>query len=152
MFARRTVLVAVTVIALAALALPAPSQAQSGSDDKEQSATPQAKLPDPLIIPPEERKRENPVPKVPEAIESGRALFASQCAMCHDERGRGGGDLARSLSMKVPDLADPKLQKKRTDGDFFYIISKGHGQMPGENRLPEQNRWEMIHFIRTLKP
>jgi mono/diheme cytochrome c family protein len=151
MIERRSVLVAVTMIALLAFALPAATQAQSESGETKPSETPQAKLPDPLVIPPEDRKRENPVPKVQEAIESGQALFTSQCAMCHGAGGKGRGDLAVSLKMKVPDLTDPKLQKKRTDGDFFYIVSQGHGQMPGEKRLPENSRWEMIHFIRTMK-
>jgi mono/diheme cytochrome c family protein len=146
----RSILVAVAVIALLAFALPAAAQAQSEAQETRASETPQAKLPDPLVIPPEARKKENPVPKVREALESGQALFVSQCAMCHDEGGKGRGDLAMSLKMKVPDLTDPKLQKKRTDGDWFYIISQGHGQMPGEKRLAETSRWEMIHFIRTL--
>lgn len=147
----RSVLVSVAMIALLALALPASSPALSQSGETKQSDHPQAKLPRPLVIPPEERKRKNPVPKVQEAIDTGRSLFTSQCTMCHGGGGKGRGDLAVSLKMEVPDLSDPKLQKKRTDGDFFYIISTGHGQMPAETRLPEQNRWEMIHFIRTLK-
>ena len=152
MVERRSILVAVVMITLLAFALPVSTPALSESGETKSSKTPQAELPKPLIIPPEDRKRENPVPRVQEAIETGGALFASQCAMCHGEDGKGRGDLAVSLKMKVPDLADPKLQKKRTDGDFFYIISKGHGQMPGEKRLAENSRWEMIHFIRTLKP
>jgi len=152
MVERRSILAAVVMAACLAFTLPASMLALSESGEAESSNTPQAELPKPLIIPPEDRKRENPVPKVQEAIETGGALFTSQCAMCHGENGKGRGDLAVSLKMKVPDLTDPKLQKKRTDGDFFYIISKGHGQMPGEKRLPENSRWEMIHFIRTLKP
>jgi mono/diheme cytochrome c family protein len=142
-------LVVMTVVL--AVALPAPIPARGESAQPNGSETPQASLPKPLVIPPEARKRENPVPKVPEAIEAGRSLFVTQCAMCHGENGRGKGELAASLNMKVPDMTDPKLQQKRTDGDLFYIISTGHGQMPGEKRLPEQNLWEMIHFIRTLK-
>ena len=152
MIERRSILVAAVIIALLAFALPASTLALSESGETKSSNIPQAELPKPLVIPPEDRKRENPVPRVPEAIESGGALFASQCAMCHGENGKGRGDLALSLKMKVPDLADPKLQKTRTDGDFFYIISQGHGQMPGETRLAENSRWEMIRFIRTLKP
>lgn len=152
MIERRSILVAVVMIALLAFALPASIAAASESSETESSNIPQAELPKPLVIPPEARKRENPVPQVREAIESGGALFNSQCAMCHGENGKGRGDLAVSLKMKVPDLTDPKLQKKRTDGDFFYIISTGHGQMPGETRLAENSRWEMIHFIRALKP
>jgi mono/diheme cytochrome c family protein len=152
MIERRSILVATVMIALLALALTASMQASSQGEETKPSNTPQAELPKPLIIPPEARKRENPVPNVKEAIEAGGAVFASQCAMCHGENGKGRGDLALSLRMKVPDMTDPQLQKKRTDGDFYYIIATGHGQMPGEKRLPEINLWEMIRFIRTLQP
>jgi len=152
MIERRSILVAVVMIALLAFALPASLPASGESEEAKPSDTPQAELPKPLIIPPEARKRENPVPKVQGAIDSGGALFASQCAMCHGADGKGRGDLALSLDMKVPDMTDPKLQKKRTDGDLFYIISQGHGQMPGEKRLAENSLWEMIPWIRTLKP
>jgi mono/diheme cytochrome c family protein len=123
----------------------------AGNDGQQQTDVPQAKIPKSLVIPPEERKRKNPVPKVPEAIKTGQGLFASQCTMCHGPKGKGNGDLATSLKMKMPDLSSPALQAKRTDGDLFYLITQGHGQMPGETRLVPQNRWEMIHYIRTLK-
>ncbi|HET6278568.1 MAG TPA: cytochrome c [Candidatus Polarisedimenticolia bacterium] len=152
MIDRRSILMAVVMIALVALALPASLPASSAGEETKPSDTRQSELPKPLVIPPEARKRENPVPNVKEAIEAGGAVFSSQCAMCHGENGKGRGELALSLQMKVPDLTDPKLQQKRTDGDFFYIIATGHGQMPGEKRLPENNLWEMIRFIRTLHP
>ena len=122
--------------------------AQEGSEESAQQR--QAELPKPLVIPPDERKRTNPVPRVEEAIEAGRSLYNTQCAMCHGPKGKGRGDLAKSLKFKMPDLSDPAMQKKRTDGDLFYIIGKGHGQMPAETRLPPPNRWEMVHYIRTL--
>jgi hypothetical protein len=50
----------------------------------------------------------------------------------------------------MPDFTDPAWQTKRTDGELFYIMSTGHGEMPAEKRLPEQNKWEMILHIRSL--
>lgn len=104
----------------------------------------------PLVIPEAERNRKNPVPNVPEALESGKILFQSQCAMCHGKTGDGRGDLALELKLRVPDLGDPQRQKKRTDGEWLYITTHGHKDMPPEKRLGDQQKWEMILYMRTL--
>jgi mono/diheme cytochrome c family protein len=73
--------------------------------------------------------------------------------MCHGAKGDGKGDLVPRLGLKMPDLSDPKLQAKRTDGEWFYIITQGHGQMPGEgDRLAATRKWQLINLMRTLAP
>jgi len=126
---------------------PANEQVQAQSPEATPTPTPSQK---PLAIPASEKNRKNPVPNVPEALESGKSLYKSQCAMCHGAKGDGRGDLALSLKMKIPNLADPKTQEKRTDGEWFYILSQGHSDMPAEKRLADQNKWEMILFMRSL--
>lgn len=134
----------------------APPVAQDqAAPEQETQAPPAQATPTPatktaLVVPAAERNRKNPVPKVPEAIESGRTLFDSQCAMCHGRKGDGRGDLAVSLKMKIPNLTDPREHAKRTDGELFYILNHGHYDMPAEKRLVDQNKWEIIHYMRTL--
>src|SRR5262245_2231634 len=113
---------------------------------------PSGDLPKPLVIPEADSNRPNPVPNVPEAIEAGKSLFASQCAMCHGTSGDGKGDLATSMKWKIGTFATAAWQKKRTDGDLFFIMSQGHGDMPAEKRLLDQNKWEIVRYIRTLAP
>ncbi len=117
-----------------------------------QQATPPPPPPriKPVTVPAAEKERKNPVPNVPEAIEAGRVLFTSQCHLCHGKGGEGRGELARELGMTMADFTNPKWQTKRTDGELFYITTHGHGDMPPEKRLLEQQVWETIHFIRTL--
>jgi mono/diheme cytochrome c family protein len=104
-----------------------------------------------LEIPAKEKNRRNPVEPTPENIEFGLKLFSSQCAMCHGPRGAGNGDLAQKLVMPVPDFTNPEGQKKRTDGELFYIITKGHGRMPADGeRLSAEWRWRMVHAIRSM--
>jgi hypothetical protein len=55
--------------------------------------------------------------------------------------------------MHVPDFTDPAQRSGRSDGDLFYILTNGHGDMPGEgeDRLSETVRWNMITYIRSLQ-
>jgi mono/diheme cytochrome c family protein len=114
----------------------------------EPQATPSPSAP--LVIPDSEKNRKNPVPNVPEALESGKGLYATQCAMCHGAKADGQGDLARDLKLKVPDLTDPQRQKGRTDGEWFYIIGQGHRDMPAEKRLVDQQKWEIVLYLRSV--
>jgi mono/diheme cytochrome c family protein len=111
-----------------------------------------AKIPEDLQIPNQASARKNPQASTPENVAEGKRYFASQCAMCHGADGTGHGDLATSLDMKVPDFSDPARSQKRTDGDLFYILTNGHGDMPGEgeDRLSEKVRWNMILYVRSL--
>lgn len=139
------------VVLVAALGAWAPATAQEQKPAGETAGkVPSGDLPKPLVIPESEKKRENPVPNVPEAIEAGKSLYSSQCAMCHGARGDGKGDVAVGLKMRIPSFADPKVQAKRTDGELFFIMTQGHGDMPGEKRLVDQNKWEIVRYLRTL--
>jgi mono/diheme cytochrome c family protein len=117
-----------------------------------QQATPPPPPPKikPVTVPASEKAKKNPVPNVPEAVESGRILFVSQCHHCHDKNGTGHGELAKELGMTVADFTNPKWQSKRTDGELFYITRHGHADMPAEKRLLDQQIWETILYIRTL--
>jgi mono/diheme cytochrome c family protein len=141
----------VLVVVLGILAPPAATQEEKPSGEKA-GKVPSGDLPKPLVVPESEKKRENPVPNVPEAIEAGKSLYGSQCAMCHGARGDGKGDVAVSMKMRLPSFADPKVQAKRTDGELFFIMTQGHGDMPGEKRLADQSKWEIVRYLRTLAP
>lgn len=106
----------------------------------------------PIEIPTEDHNRQNPVEATPESNAAGKLLFNSQCAMCHGAKGDGKGDLAETLKLRVPDFRSAKLQASRTDGDLFYVLTIGHGDMPGEGqeRLSEDTRWNIVNYMRTL--
>ena len=49
-------------------------------------------------------------------------------------------------------LASPALWAE-TDGELFYKISTGRAPMPaGEKLMTEEQRWQVINYIRTLAP
>jgi len=78
-------------------------------------------------------------------------MYTSQCAMCHGTAGDGKGDLAEDMKLKLMDYRDPEGLKGFTDGDLFYILTHGKGQMPDEgDRLTVTQKWNLINYIRSL--
>jgi len=111
-------------------------------------------IPDDLQIPKQASAMKNPQAPSSDNLAQGKTYYTSQCAMCHGADGKGRGDLAVSMKMTVPDFTDPAVHARRTDGDLFYILTNGHGDMPGEGdqRLSERIRWNMILYVRGMKP
>jgi mono/diheme cytochrome c family protein len=106
---------------------------------------------DTFKIPPEEAKKVNPLKNDASTIADGKKLYSSQCYLCHGKDGDGKGELAKDMKLKLDDFHDPTALKDKTDGELFYILSKGKGDMPGEgDRLSETQRWQLIAFIRSL--
>ena len=106
-----------------------------------------------------ERARANPVPASPMAVARGRVLYQKHCESCHGAAGKGDGDRAQYAARKPHDLSDAALQKAFTDGEAFWKISTGrreHGDviMPAFTaKVPaEDDRWRLVHYIRTLAP
>lgn len=96
-------------------------------------------------VPEADRKRVNPYAGQPEAAAAGKILFAENCAKCHgpDAEGRHGR---------------PSLRSERvahaTDGELAWILRNGDTWkgMPTWSGLPEQERWQIIAYLRTLPP
>lgn len=102
-------------------------------------------------IPPEESARKNPVPATVASIASGKRLWSYRCAMCHAEDGSGKGELALEMKLALRDYRNPKSLEKFSDGDLFYILTQGKGQMVGEGTsLKPEQRWNLVNYIRSL--
>jgi mono/diheme cytochrome c family protein len=102
-------------------------------------------------IPPEDSKKTNPLKNDASAVADGKKLFSSQCFLCHGKDGDGKGELAQDMKLTLHDYHDSAALKGMTDGDLFYILSKGKGEMPGQDdRLTETQRWHLIVYIRSL--
>lgn len=104
----------------------------------------------PAVVPDAARKVENPIPADERSLDYGGMLYSSQCVMCHGKSGAGDGDLVERLKLQLPDFTDPVSIKDRTDGELFYILTKGHGSMRDKSRFDEQTRWDLVNYVRTL--
>ena len=102
-------------------------------------------------VPPEEAKRTNPTKATAASLAEARRFYGYDCAMCHGKDGDGKGDLAEQMKMQMRDLRDPATTEKMTDGELFYILTKGKGQMPGEEtRLSNDQKWQLVNLVRAF--
>lgn len=112
--------------------------------------TPKAAPPAEFKIPPEEAQKANPVKSSPEGIAKAKKIYGMDCAMCHGENGDAKSDLAADYKNLI-DYTKPDALKNRTDGELFYIIRKGKGEMPPEdNRAKDDDVWNLVHYVRAF--
>lgn len=98
-----------------------------------------------------EKAKKNPVAKSDATVAAGKkATVEKACTACHGDGGKGDGPGAAALNPKPADWTSAKVQQE-TDGCLFWKISNGRGAMPPWAALPETERWQIIHYIRTLK-
>jgi mono/diheme cytochrome c family protein len=102
-------------------------------------------------IPPEAVKQVNPTKPTPESLARAKKTYGYDCAMCHGIDGDGKGDLATDMKLQLTDFRDSKVLKDKTDGELFYIIKNGKGQMPGEgDRAKPSQVWDLVNYIRSF--
>lgn len=102
-------------------------------------------------IPPEAAKQANPVKPTLASIAQGKKLYGFDCEMCHGKDGDGKGDLAVDMKLTLLDYRDPASLKDRTDGELFYIIKNGKGDMPAEgDRSKADAVWDLVNYIRSM--
>jgi mono/diheme cytochrome c family protein len=113
----------------------------------QQSAVTQA----PTVIPAEFKNMVNPVKPTPESQAHVKKIYGYDCAMCHGENGNGKGDVVADLKLTLKDYTDPAALKDLSDGELFYIIKKGKGQMPGEgDRAKDEDLWNIVILVRSF--
>jgi mono/diheme cytochrome c family protein len=100
-------------------------------------------------IPPEAAAQPNPVKPTPESLAKGKKIYGYDCAICHGKEGDAKGDMP---DMKgITDFTDPAAMKDRTDGELFYIIKKGKGDMPPEgDRAKTDDLWNLVNYVRSF--
>ena len=91
--------------------------------------------------------RPNPLAARPETAAGGQKLFRRNCVECH---GADGSGIAKK---HAADLQLASVQKQ-SDGVLFWKITNGNPDkgMPSFSKLPELQRWQLILYLRTLKP
>lgn len=112
---------------------------------------------DEWVTPSRAARKKNPIPVNEKTIAKGKELYISACLPCHGSTGKGDGPAAISLERngtKIPpgNLSDPKM-RKQSDGTIFWKISEGNSPMPSfAEALMEDQRWQIVNYVRTLAP
>lgn len=96
---------------------------------------------------------QNPVPTSATTLAHAQDVARVNCAMCHGADGHGDGPLAQQFSASEANppvsFASPRVTG-RTDGDLYWIIGHGMGNMPAfERLLSDQDIWTVVQFVRA---
>ncbi|HYB42410.1 MAG TPA: cytochrome c [Candidatus Methylomirabilis sp.] len=102
------------------------------------------------VAPEAEKAKKNPLPNDAKVVEQGEKIAKVNCVSCHGPKGKGDGPAAAALNPKPADWTSSRVQDE-TDGELFWKISNGRGPMPPWRHLPENDRWALVRFIRSLK-
>ena len=99
----------------------------------------------------------NPLPSTAAVINYGKALYQQSaqpmaCAMCHGDKGDGQGFMGAALNPPPRNFTCGKMMNDIQDGQLFWIIKNGS---PGTGMLsfaglPDDEVWQLIHYIRSL--
>jgi mono/diheme cytochrome c family protein len=107
--------------------------------------------PAPSAIPAEAAHMTNPVRPTAESQARAKKLYGYDCAMCHGPNGNGKGDIVLEPKVTLKDYTDPSALKEFSDGEIFYIIKNGKGQMPSEgDRAKTDELWNMVILVRSF--
>jgi putative copper export protein/mono/diheme cytochrome c family protein/peroxiredoxin len=86
------------------------------------------------------------------SVSNGAHFYQETCATCHGVGGYGDGPNGKGLKPRPADLT-AKHSADHTAGDLFWWLSYGvkDKPMPGfAASLEEEERWDMINFLRAL--
>lgn len=104
----------------------------------------------PWVAPAIEKEKKNPLPADEKTIAQGEKVAKANCVPCHGATGKGDGAAAAALNPKPADWTSSRVREE-TDGELFWKISNGRGAMPPWKHLPENDRWAVVRYIRSLK-
>lgn len=118
------------------------------------AAATQVEIPQPardFKLTPEDKARKNPQKFTTASVERGKKIFATQCLMCHGEKGDGKGELAGEMKTPLPDFTKAGALDQLTDGELFTMIGNGSFPMPSQGgRIKEHRKWQLVNYLRAL--
>lgn len=101
--------------------------------------------------PKEADKLKNPLAENGAELIKGKKLYNQMCAVCHGAKGKGDGVAGAALNPKPTNFTMANVQAQ-TDGALFWKLSEGRTPMASyKNTLKEDQRWQLVNYLRTFK-
>ncbi len=95
-------------------------------------------------VPEKDRVRVNPFAGDANACAAGAKLFAQHCAECHGSDATGRHGRPALISARIRHASDGELQWLLRNGSLW-------NGMPSWSSLPEQQRWQIVTYLRDLQ-
>ena len=88
--------------------------------------------------------RSNPYDSQMNAIAAGAKLFRQNCSSCHGSEATG--------TETKPSLHTDRI-RTATPGELEWLLKNGSMKngMPSWSRLPEQQRWQIVSYLKSLQ-
>jgi mono/diheme cytochrome c family protein len=84
------------------------------------------------------------------SVQRGAKIFKTRCMICHGTFGKGDGIGGKALTPKPQNLSLNMVQSQ-TDGEIFWKVSNGrNGMIKWGPILSEDQRWDVVNYVRTL--
>ena len=110
------------------------------------------KIVQPWQAPAEALSLVNPVKNSPDALKLGREFYMQRCVDCHGKEGKGNGWLSKGVFKPPTNLASQVVQAN-SDGELCWKITNGKSPMPANRiRFTDEQRWQIVTYLRTFKP
>ena len=91
----------------------------------------------------------NPTPVSNGSLANGHKYYQINCAVCHGDTGQGNGPAVKYGMAGISIVMD--MTKNKPDGYIFGMIRNGRGLMPPYNRIEDDDRWDVVNYVRFLQ-
>ncbi len=88
------------------------------------------------------------------SLQRGRDLYKIYCDTCHGPQGMGDGPVSMGNPQKPGPFAGvfPLVTAMtRSDGYIYNLIRGGGQRMPNYKRIPPEDRWHIVNYVRHLQ-
>lgn len=87
------------------------------------------------------------------SLNRGREVYQNNCIACHGERGMGNGPVSQAGPKTGPfaGVFPVVTAIARSDGYIYNFIRNGGGRMPNYRRIPSEDRWHLVNYVRHLQ-
>lgn len=105
-------------------------------------------------VPDKYKDLKSPFPSTIKTVKAGMILYNSRCKACHGLHGYGDGSVGAALNPKPSNLSEVVASNIATDGYLFWTVTEGGAPLGTamislKTSLEENNRWNIIHYLRA---